>query len=73
MSPEFFQPRGLFCLVMTWKPESPALYEEIDLTSTISSNVSNTNPSMRQNSKTPPVPRTAILNFLKPQLSYFQS
>lgn len=37
MNAEFFQPRGLFCLIMTWNPElSNAPSTEVDLTSTIS-------------------------------------
>lgn len=37
MNKEFFQPRGLFCLVMTWNPELPnAPSTAIDLDSLIS-------------------------------------
>ena len=37
MNKEFFQPRGLFCLLMTWNPELPdAPSTTIDLNSTIS-------------------------------------
>ena len=36
MNDEFFRPRGLFCLVMTWSPESSETSYAIDLTSTIS-------------------------------------
>jgi hypothetical protein len=32
---EFFHPRGLYCLVMTWQPDSPSLHVSIDITSTI--------------------------------------
>jgi len=34
---EFFQPRGLFCLVMTWKPDSDQLFETVDINATINS------------------------------------
>ena len=34
---EFFRPRGLFCLVMTWNPESSYQVEQVNLTSTIES------------------------------------
>ena len=33
----FFRPRGLYCLVMTYNPESRARVEEVNLTSTIAS------------------------------------
>lgn len=36
---EFFRPRGLYCLVMTWNPESDRRSDTIDITSTISSRV----------------------------------
>lgn len=37
MNDEFFCPRGLYCLVLTWNPESSATHSDFDLTSTISS------------------------------------
>lgn len=36
---EFFRPRGLFCLVMTWNSESDQRTDTIDITSTISNRV----------------------------------
>ncbi|KIV86735.1 hypothetical protein PV11_02330 [Exophiala sideris] len=33
---EFFQPRGLYCLVLTWQPDSIELHTQIDLNATIS-------------------------------------
>lgn len=33
----FFQPRGLYCLVMTWKPESSHRVDRVDLRTTIAS------------------------------------
>ncbi|CEL02126.1 hypothetical protein ASPCAL03298 [Aspergillus calidoustus] len=36
---EFFRPRGLFCLVMTWKPESPSTFCKFDLNTAISTAV----------------------------------
>lgn len=36
---------------MTWKPESSAVTEEIDMTSTITQNINTTDPSMRQKFK----------------------
>ncbi|KAJ9611130.1 hypothetical protein H2200_004313 [Cladophialophora chaetospira] len=32
---EFFHPRGLYCVVMTWQPDSPTLNVSVDITSTI--------------------------------------
>lgn len=37
---EFFRPRGLYCLVMTWKPESPTLMLEVDISSSIADRMS---------------------------------
>ena len=34
---EFFRPRGLYCLVMTWNPDSSETEESLDITSTVSS------------------------------------
>jgi hypothetical protein len=36
---EFFRPHGLYCLVMTWNPESVETHNSVDLTSTISSSL----------------------------------
>ena len=35
----FFQPRGLYCLIMTWNPESEATSSTIDITSVIASSL----------------------------------
>ena len=35
----FFRPRGIYCLLMTWKPESSETHAVVDLSSTVSSNV----------------------------------
>jgi hypothetical protein len=34
---EFFQPRGLFCLIMTWNPDSDMAEESLDLVSKVAS------------------------------------
>ena len=34
---EFFRPRGLYCLVMTWNPDSTQRVEQVNLTATIAS------------------------------------
>ncbi|KAE9372814.1 hypothetical protein N431DRAFT_505122 [Stipitochalara longipes BDJ] len=36
---EWFRPRGLFCLLMTWNPESDRSIESVDVTSTITSQI----------------------------------
>ncbi|KAL7789098.1 hypothetical protein V8C37DRAFT_386647 [Trichoderma ceciliae] len=36
---EFFKPRGLYCLIMTYKPESAATNETVDLNTAISTSV----------------------------------
>ncbi|KAL9109108.1 MAG: hypothetical protein Q9227_006199 [Pyrenula ochraceoflavens] len=36
---KFFRPRGLYCLVMTWNPESSEMQAPVNLTSTVSSSV----------------------------------
>ncbi|KAG9237465.1 hypothetical protein BJ875DRAFT_438433 [Amylocarpus encephaloides] len=37
---EFFQPRGLYCLVMTWNPDSKSRIESVNITDTIASRAS---------------------------------
>ena len=37
MNNEFFKPRGLYCLIMTYKPESSATHASIDINQSISS------------------------------------
>lgn len=39
MNNEFFRPRGLFCLVMTYKPESSSSHDRVDLNNAISSSL----------------------------------
>ena len=34
---QFFRPRGLYCLIMTWNPASPNRVEQVDLNATIAS------------------------------------
>ncbi|PQE08079.1 FAD binding domain protein [Rutstroemia sp. NJR-2017a BVV2] len=45
MNNEFFRPRGLYCLVLTWNPESSNATDTVDLTSIISKSI---NPSTGQ-------------------------
>lgn len=37
LNEEFFRPRGLFCLVLTWNPESADTHHNVNLTSTLTS------------------------------------
>lgn len=39
MNQEFFNPRGVHCLIMTWRPESDQAHESVDMTSTIASSM----------------------------------
>jgi len=39
MNNEFFKPRGLYCLIMTYKPESSATHAPVDITQTIYSSM----------------------------------
>ncbi|KKK26899.1 hypothetical protein ARAM_001233 [Aspergillus rambellii] len=41
---EFFRPRGLFCLVMTWDPESSSTFTQFNLNTTISTAVEHGGP-----------------------------
>ncbi|KAI0130458.1 hypothetical protein BJ170DRAFT_315774 [Xylariales sp. AK1849] len=40
---EFFRPKGLYCLVMTWRPDSGDLHERVDMTTTVTSAMSSYN------------------------------
>ncbi|KAE8449808.1 hypothetical protein EG329_007284 [Mollisiaceae sp. DMI_Dod_QoI] len=51
MNNEFFKPRGLYCLVMTYKPESNSSHARIDITKTISSSMSPAASKTRQTLK----------------------
>lgn len=39
MNDKFFRPRGLFCLVLTWNPESDATQMSLDTTTLVASNI----------------------------------
>ncbi|KAL4733779.1 hypothetical protein BDV11DRAFT_213439 [Aspergillus similis] len=41
---EFFRPRGLYCLVMTWEPESDATFRKFDLNTAISTAIEHGGP-----------------------------
>ncbi|MCJ1435820.1 hypothetical protein MMC27_005196 [Xylographa pallens] len=39
LNEKFFQPRGLYCVIMTYKPESISSHETVDITKTIQSKI----------------------------------
>ncbi|KAE8349224.1 hypothetical protein BDV28DRAFT_163725 [Aspergillus coremiiformis] len=41
---EIFQPRGLYCLLMTWKPESSSTVTSFDLNATVASSIEHGGP-----------------------------
>lgn len=51
MNEEFFKPRGLYCLIMTYKPDSSATHASVDITQTISSSLTPASSNMRQTFK----------------------
>jgi hypothetical protein len=48
MNNEFFKPRGLYCLVMTYKPDSTATHERVDINQTIMNYSTPAASTMRQ-------------------------
>jgi hypothetical protein len=51
MNNEFFKPRGLYCLIMTYKPESNKVHDRIDITQAISSSMTPASSSTKQTFK----------------------
>ncbi|PMD30177.1 hypothetical protein L207DRAFT_502936 [Hyaloscypha variabilis F] len=51
MNNEFFKPRGLYCLIMTYKPDSTQLHARIDINETISSSMTPAASSTKQTFK----------------------
>jgi hypothetical protein len=51
MNEEFFKPRGLYCLIMTYEPDSTATHACVDITQTISSSLTPASSNMRQTFK----------------------
>lgn len=45
---EFFKPRGLYCLIMTYKPESSDTHASVDITQAISSSENPASSGMKQ-------------------------
>jgi hypothetical protein len=48
MNNEFFKPHGLYCLIMTYKPEASTTHASVDITQTISSSMTPGSSGMRQ-------------------------
>jgi hypothetical protein len=48
MNNEFFKPRGLYCLIMTYKPESSDTSASVDITQAISSSENPASSGMKQ-------------------------
>lgn len=48
MNNEFFKPRGLYCLVMTYKPDSTATHERVDINKAITNYSNPASSTMRQ-------------------------
>ena len=51
MNNEFFKPRGLYCLVMTYKPDSSETHASMDITQAVSSTESPASSGMKQTFK----------------------
>lgn len=48
MNDDYFVPRGLYCLIMTYMPESSENHESVDITQKISSSISPSSSGMQQ-------------------------
>ena len=51
MNNEFFRPHGLYCLILTYKPESSATHASVDITQAIHSSMTPKESSMKQTFK----------------------
>jgi hypothetical protein len=51
MNNEFFKPRGLYCLIMTYKPEDTKSHSRVDITSTITSSMTPASSTTKQTLK----------------------
>ncbi|KAF4334880.1 hypothetical protein FBEOM_11271 [Fusarium beomiforme] len=52
MNEQYFYPKGLCCLIMTWRPESGKSHETVDLTSTVASSIGSYDASFTNKFKT---------------------
>ncbi|APA16254.1 hypothetical protein sscle_16g110240 [Sclerotinia sclerotiorum 1980 UF-70] len=51
MNNEFFMPRGLYCLILTYKPESSATHASVDINKAISSSLDDTTTGFKKTLK----------------------
>ncbi|TAQ87812.1 hypothetical protein B7494_g3838 [Chlorociboria aeruginascens] len=51
MNNEFFRPRGLYCLIMTYKPESTSSHDSVDVSNMITKNNTPESSAMKQQFK----------------------
>ncbi|KAM0178170.1 hypothetical protein ACHAPF_003809 [Botrytis cinerea] len=51
MNNEFFMPRGLYCLILTYKPESSETHASVDITKAISSSLDDTSTGFKKTLK----------------------
>ncbi|KAF7873981.1 hypothetical protein EAF04_002653 [Stromatinia cepivora] len=51
MNNEFFMPRGLYCLILTYKPESSATHASVDITKAIASSLDDTTTGFKKTLK----------------------
>ncbi|KAG9495326.1 hypothetical protein J7337_013565 [Fusarium musae] len=52
MNEQYFYPKGLCCLIMTWRPDSGTSHEVVDLTSTVASSIGSYDSSFTNKFKT---------------------
>jgi len=48
MNEEFFKPHGLYCLIMTYNPDSSKSHEQVDITKTVATSTTKPASGMRQ-------------------------
>lgn len=51
MNNEFFMPRGLYCLMLTYKPESSATHASVDISKAIASSLDDTTTGFKKSLK----------------------
>lgn len=51
MNNEFFMPRGLYCLILTYKPESSATHASVDISKAIASSLDDTTTCFKKTLK----------------------
>ncbi len=51
MNDKLFRPHGLFCLIMTYKPEQKASHEQVDISKTIAKSITPSDSKVREQLK----------------------